>query len=197
MSYGEKVEYEEIYLESYELESYIQPDTLWTEEIIIIPDSNVIGGQDTIIITVLDTILFNTYYDTTFTSEALGVSEENGKTRISYWEIPLYLSYSFEINDFFIEPGFGVHLGFLKVQKGSYLAKDGISLLPIGEDYYELKKTLVNATIMANFGYRLNEKWAFEISPNYRFNLNSVFFKDDFIQSYSSFALRFRLRYYF
>jgi len=201
-NWGENVQYEDQNTSSWDVSSTSESDTVWTEEIIFTYDSVLIDSMwivfyDSSIVTVIDTILITTTYDSIEVETPLGLNAQNGRTTISYWEIPLYFSYQFDIGDFYITPGLGINIGFLKVTSGYYLNENIDGLIQINTGYAVMRKTLLSGQINLGVGYRLGDKFAIEATPIYRFNLGNVFEKGGIVQKYSSLSLQFKLRYYF
>lgn len=200
--WGENIQYEEKYTSEWDVSSETIVDTLWTEDIVytidtIWADSSYFIIIDSSLTTVVDTIQINTIYDSTETITEAGLANENGKTTIQYWEIPLYFSYQFDLGDFYITPGLGVSIGFLKITKGYYMAENLESLIAINTGYSVIKKTLFNGMINLGVGYRLSDKFSLEATPSFKFNLTNIFENPGMIQRYSRLSLQFRLRYYF
>ena len=203
-SWGENIQYEEKYNSEWEVTSTVDSDTTWTEEIVFTydtvynpVDSTIYIYVDSSFVTVIDSIYFTTVYDSSEVVNDLGLSDHNGKTSISYWEIPLYFSYQFDVGDFYLTPGLGITIGFLKITRGHYLAKDLESLIEINSDYAVVRKTLLNGQVNLGVGYRLGDRFSIEATPVYRFNLSNIFEDSGIIQKYKSISLQFRLRYYF
>jgi hypothetical protein len=202
--WGENVQYEEKYYSEWDITSETNTDTLWTEDIIFTIDTvwNPLDSNYTIIIdssyiTTIDTILTTIVYDSTETITDAGLSSKNGKTKIQYWEIPLYFSYQFDVGDFYLSPGLGITIGFLKITRGYYMAENLESLIPINTGYSVIRKTHLNGQINLGIGYRLGDRFSIEATPSFKFNLTNIFENPDMIQKYSKFSLQFRLRYYF
>jgi hypothetical protein len=128
---------------------------------------------------------------------SLGLNAQNGKTTISYWQIPLYFSYQFDIGDFYLSPGIGVNIGFLKVTRGYYMNENIDGLIQINSGYSVMRKTLISGQINLGVGYKLGDKFAIEATPTYRFNLGNAFENSGIIQKYSIFSFQAKLRYYF
>ena len=201
---GENIQYEEKYNSEWEVTSTIDSDTSWTEEIVFTydtvynpVDSTIYIYVDSSFITVIDSIYFTTVYDSSEVLSNLGLSAHNGRSSISYWEIPLYFSYQFELGDFYLTPGLGITIGFLKITRGHYLAKDQQSLIEINSDYAVLRKTLLNGQVNMGVGYRLGDRFSIEATPVFRFNLSNIFEDNGINQRYKSINLQFKLRYYF
>jgi hypothetical protein len=202
--WGENVQYEEKYKSEWELSSFELMDTLWTEVITITidsvyspVDSTFISIIDSSYVTVIDSIIITTNYDSTEVLTELGLAKQNGKTTISYWEIPLFLSYQLDLGKIYLNPGIGINIGFLKVTHGYYMAKDLISLIEINHDYAIIRRTFFTGQIQFGVGYRLNNKFSFELTPAIKFNLNNIFTNPNLIQKYTVYSLQFRLRYHF
>jgi hypothetical protein len=203
-NWGENVQYEEQYSIDWDVTITDQTDTLFTEEVIYTIDTIFNPNDstwyvfiDSSFVTVVDTIITTTNYDSTEVETPLGLSAENGKTTISYWEIPLYFSYQFDLGDFYLSPGIGVNIGFLKVTRGYYMNESIDGLISINTAYAVMRKTLLSGQINLGVGYRLGSKFAVEATPIYRFNLGNAFEKGGIVQKYSSLSLQFKLRYYF
>jgi hypothetical protein len=205
INWGENVQYEEQYQYEWDVTSTSISDTVWTNEIVFVYDSIydpidsswVIYVMDSSFVEVIDSINIITSYDSTQIETALGLSDQNGRTKISYWEVPLYFSYQFDLGDFYLSPGLGITLGFLKISQGYYMAENMDSLIPINTNYAVLRKTVISGQINLGIGYRFADKFAVEATPVYRFNLGSVFENTAIIQRYSSLSLQLKLRYYF
>ncbi len=204
--WGENIQYEEKYASTWELSTTEINDTLWTQDIIFTYDSiinpidsatYIVYVVDSSFVTVVDSILINTIYDSTEVYNAIGLSVQNGRTSVQYWEIPLYFSYQFDVGDFYLRPGIGVTIGFLKITKGYYMAEDLTSLIALNTNYAVFKKTLVNGVLNFGVGYRLGDRFSIEATPCFRFNLSTIFEDPGLIQRYSSLSLQFKLRYYF
>lgn len=203
-NFGENVQYEEKFTYSWDVTSSTYTDTTYTQDIVITIDTVFIPNDslwyivmDTSYIMVVDSIYTVTSYDSTQTKTALGLSDQNGKTTVSYWEIPLYFSYQFDMGDFYLSPGIGVTIGFLKVTRGYYMAEDLNGLIELNTNYAVFKKTLINGQINLGIGYKLGDNWSVEATPTYRFNLTNILENPDLIQRYSNLSLQFRIRYYF
>ena len=203
-NWGENVQYEEKYSYEWDITSSTSTDTTYSEEVVFTidtiynpNDSTFYIVIDSSLVTVIDSIYTITNYDSTQVSTSLGLADQNGKTTISYWEIPLYFSYQFDLGDFYLSPGLGVTIGFLKITRGYYMAEDLNSLIEMNTNYAVFKKTLINGQINLGLGYKLGDNWSIEATPTYRFNLTNILENPDLIQRYSRFSIQFRLRYYF
>jgi hypothetical protein len=203
-NWGENVKYEEQYSSDWEVSSTILTDTTFTEEVIFTIDTLFNPNDstwyvyiDSSFVTVIDTISTTTIYDSTEVETSLGLNAQNGKTTISYWQIPLYFSYQFDIGDFYLSPGIGVNIGFLKVTRGYYMNENIDGLIQINSGYSVMRKTLISGQINLGVGYKLGDKFAIEATPTYRFNLGNAFENSGIIQKYSIFSFQAKLRYYF
>lgn len=203
--WGENIQYEEKYTSEWEVNSATTIDTTWSNDIIFeydtvwsqIDSSFIYTIVDSSFVTVIDSIYITTEYDSTETVTEVGLAKQNGKSEISYWEIPLYFSYQFDLGDFYLSPGIGVTIGFLKITKGYYMGEDQLSLIPINTDYAVIRKTLFNGQINLGVGYKLGDAFSLEVTPVYKFNLSNIFENPGMIQKYSSLGVQFRIRYYF
>ncbi len=193
--YGEEIQYEDILQDStvftqnteiqfidtmfweFELDTAgMVIDSIWTTQII-----------DSIEVTTIDSMLVQ------FTNN---LSEKNGRTRISYFEIPLVMGYKFRKNKLEFRPEIGVSLGVLKAKEGYYLSNENDELVRISEDVI-FRKTILNAIYGFRLGYHISSNFKVNLHLGQRKNLNSVFENTDVNQRYTSSFARIGLRYTF
>jgi hypothetical protein len=151
-------------------------------------DSTYIVDIDTTIIPFTDTLFFEP-------SDNLG--SKNGKTKITYVEIPILVGYEFYFNRLILAVKGGVSVGFLTKTSGYYLNESTTDLIPINTGYAVIRKTLWNLEFGLGVGYKFYPKFDVFLGAGYKMNLNSVFSNPDVNQKYKAITLGIKLRYTF
>jgi len=193
MSWGETVNYVS------SPETLVVTDTTYIEIIdnsyweVIPVDSNTFDSTyiidiDTTIIQFTDTLLYEP-------SDNLGST--NGKTQITYVEIPIMVGYEYYFKKLILSVKGGVSIGFLTKTTGYYLNESASGLIPINTGYAVIRKTLLNLELGLGLGYKFYPKFDVFLNTGYKMNLNSVFSDPGVSQKYKAITLGIKLRYTF
>ena len=193
MSWGENVNY----ISS--PETLVVTDTTYIEIIdnsyweVIPVDSN---NFDSIYIVEIDTNIVQ-FTDTLLYEPSDKLGQANGKTKITYVEIPILVGYEFYFDKLILAIKGGVSVGFLTQTSGFYLNESATDLIPINTQHAVLKKTLWNLELGLGVGYKFYPKFDVFLNTGYKMNLNSVFSDPGVIQKYKAITLGIKLRYTF
>jgi hypothetical protein len=193
MSWGENVEYES------SPETLVVTDTTYIEIIDnsyweVFPIDSIL--YDSTYIVDIDTT-FIQFTDTLFYEPSDNLDQANGKTKITYVEIPILVGYEFYFNKIILALKGGVSVGFLTKTYGYYLNEPTTGLIPINTGYSVIRKTLFNLEFGVGVGYKFYPKFDVFIGAGYKMNLNSVFSDSGIIQKYKAITLGIKLRYTF
>lgn len=101
------------------------------------------------------------------------IIEANGKTKLSYIEIPLMVGYEFKKNKFSVSPLVGISVGYLIAERGSYINQSITGIENISA-IQEIKKYMFNYSLQLQVGYRLSPQFMVFIAPQFKANLLSV-----------------------
>jgi hypothetical protein len=97
----------------------------------------------------------------------------NGKTKISYLELPLLLGYQFNSGKFSITPMAGITMGYLLQSNGSYINKSITGIETIHEGKI-LNAYAFNYLFKLQVAYQFTSHWMVSLLPQYKSNIISV-----------------------
>jgi hypothetical protein len=97
----------------------------------------------------------------------------NGKTKITYLELPILLGYQISMGKFSITPMAGVSMGYLLQSTGMYLNKSITSVETINESKL-LNSYSLNYLLKLQVSYHLKSHWLVSLLPQYKSNIISV-----------------------
>lgn len=151
---------------------------------------------DSIYIQVIDTSI-SQITDTVYYEPGNTLGRNNGKTVISYVEIPLLIGYEKSFENVILGAYAGVSVGFLTYTTNYYVNETISDLIPINTGYAVIRKNIFNLNLGLNVGYHLGSNLDLFLSGGYKRNLQSVFTEKALDQKYQSFSTSIRLRYTF
>lgn len=119
----------------------------------------------------------------------------NGKTALSYLEIPLLIAYEFKFGKCVIAPTAGISLGYLTKTRGMYINKSITSIESIDESSV-ISNVSLNYIVRLQLSYALKSNLMVVLSPQYKSNVSSVSPKVSGISTkYTSLGASIGLRY--
>jgi len=141
---------------------------------------------DTTIVTIIDSNYIE-QWDTTITSQLDSrISANNGLHNLSYFEVPLFIGYTFGKNRWFLDVQPGVSVGFLTGSKGSrYINKDLSGLVAAANQTEQFRSVIWKAHFRVGVRYSM-EKWEIGLYPRYSVTLNNILKTDQVLQRYQS-----------
>jgi len=197
MNWGEDVQYQATSSDSLVIVDSTYFDIIdssyWDLEEIIIGDT---VYYDSVYVIDIDTTIIH-ISDTLHISQSDNLDRHNGKTKITYIEIPILIGYEFSFDRIILAVKGGVSIGFLTQTRGYYLNETADDLIPINTGYAVFRKTLINLELGLGVGYKLIPNLDIFLGAGYKMNLNSVFSDPDVFQKYKAYNLGLKLRYTF
>ncbi|HRG59172.1 MAG TPA: hypothetical protein PK323_09465 [Bacteroidia bacterium] len=97
----------------------------------------------------------------------------NGKTLISFLEIPLLFGYQFKFGKLAVSPFIGVSFGYLTQAKGMYINKTITGVETIISSNV-INSFNCNYQLKVQLSYQVNDKMMLTLTPGYRHNLISI-----------------------
>ena len=136
-------------------------------------DSNYVEQWDTTIVTKQDSTL----------------QQNNGVHSLSYFEIPLFVGYTFGKDKWFLDVQPGVSVGFLSGSRGSrYIDKNLRGLVEPSASLEQFNKVIWKAHLRVGVRY-VFEKWDLGLYPHYSYTLNNVLNSTKVDQRYGNFGV--------
>ncbi|MEM7162086.1 MAG: hypothetical protein AAF487_06540 [Bacteroidota bacterium] len=195
IQFGEEIAYPQGERDS--LEIMISQETQYIDTTYVVNILDTAGMViDTMVVTeILDSIIVTTV-DSTLITYPGNLDLQNGKTSITYFEIPLQLGYSFRAGKWNFRPQAGVSYGLLRATKGFYIQNELDELIEISE-IEVLRKNIWNALYGIRVSYAIDPNFNIQMQLGQRRNLNSIFETEDFLQKYRSSFVRLGVVYRF
>jgi hypothetical protein len=123
------------------------------------------------------------------------IAERNGRTSVSYVEVPVEISYAITRGRAGVGVSGGVSPGWLVKRSGYYLRADGKGVESL-EENKGFRKFIMNGRVSVDFYYRMGARTKVVVRPQFKTNLNSVFENEYGIkQKYSSTGILFGITY--
>lgn len=150
-------------------------------------NQTIVNVKDSTLLTISDSV-FAYHTDS-------NIVKANGKTAISYLELPLMIGYQLKFGKAAVSPFAGITVGYLITSNGMYINKTmtGIEEISGGN----LINTIsFNYQLQLQLSYTINNNLMLVITPHYRNNMLSVSSKSSGISTkYSAFGTSFGLSY--
>lgn len=190
--YGEKINYSP---NVYEQER-ISSSGFWTIATFTYDSSDSLGNP--IIVTLRDSNYNEVLTTDTITITDKRITEQNGNTKLAYFEIPVLVGYECSLKNMSIITRTGVSVGYLLNSNGHYVTQDNAQLQDIGTKEGLVHSFSINYLLKAGIHYPMGEMATIFVEPRFKINLQSILEKSNNVsQRYYVYGVNLGIKYKF